>query len=123
MKIAIPTRNGFVDDHFGHADQYTIYSISADRTVIGSELLNATEGCGCKSGIAGDLARKGVSILLAGNIGGGAIHHLGAAGIEVVRGCSGEAGAVLAAFLQGTIIDSEQTCHQHEGCDHHGHSA
>ena len=27
MKIAIPTREGRVDDHFGHCDHYTIFAI------------------------------------------------------------------------------------------------
>ena len=27
MKIAVPTRDGHVDDHFGHCDHYTIYTI------------------------------------------------------------------------------------------------
>ena len=27
MKVAVPTRDGRVDDHFGHCDHYTIYTI------------------------------------------------------------------------------------------------
>ena len=28
MKVAIPTRNNVVDDHFGHCEYYTIFTIS-----------------------------------------------------------------------------------------------
>ena len=27
MKIAVPTRGGAVDNHFGHCDHYTIFTI------------------------------------------------------------------------------------------------
>jgi len=29
-KIALPTRNGAVDDHFGHCECYTIFTLDAD---------------------------------------------------------------------------------------------
>ena len=30
-KIALPTRNGAVDDHFGHCECYTIFTLDATR--------------------------------------------------------------------------------------------
>lgn len=77
-----------------------------------------SDGCGCHSGIARTLAEQGVSVMLAGNIGAGAISHLNEFGIEVVRGCYGEAEKVVTEFLQGTIKDNGQTCTEHDGCDH-----
>ena len=91
MKIAIPTRDGRIDDHFGHCDHYTIYTIE-NKTVISREELPSPQGCGCKSGIAADLQRLGVTVMLAGNMGEGAKNKLEAHGIAVVRGCSGEIG-------------------------------
>jgi len=82
-------------------------------------LIKAEEGCGCKSGIADLLAREGVTIMLAGNIGAGAIHHLYTEGIEVVRGCAGPAEEVVLSYLNGKIQDGGQTCTQHAGCDEH----
>lgn len=87
-----------------------------DRTVIRTE-----EGCGCKSGIGAFLASEGVTLMLAGNIGGGAIHHLYTEGIEVIRGCSGPAENVVINYLNGTVTDDGQTCEQHAGCDSHNH--
>ncbi len=117
MKIAVPVHNGFVNDHFGHAENYSVFSVSPDNRIIHTEIIQSNPGCGCKSGIAEVLANHGVTIMLAGNIGGGAIQHLYTSGIEVVRGCTGPAEAVVEAYLQGTIINNNQTCHQHEGCD------
>ena len=31
MKIAVPTRDERVDDHFGHCDHYTIFTIENDK--------------------------------------------------------------------------------------------
>jgi predicted Fe-Mo cluster-binding NifX family protein len=117
MKIAVPVHNGFVNDHFGHSDTYAVFSVSQENKIIHTENIKTNEGCGCRSGIAEVLAAKGVTIMLAGNIGGGAIQHLFNNGIEVVRGCSGLAGDVVIEYLQGNITDNNQTCHQHEGCD------
>ena len=30
-KVAVPTRDGVVDDHFGHCAYYTIFTILANR--------------------------------------------------------------------------------------------
>ena len=49
MKVAVPTREGHVDDHFGHCAYYTIFEIM-DGKVVGSSKLASPEGCGCKSG-------------------------------------------------------------------------
>lgn len=134
MKIAVPVQDSFVNEHFGHSDIYNVYTVSEEKKILSSEQVTAFEGCGCRSGIADVLAKKGVTIMLAGNIGAGAIHHLNVSGIEVVRGCAGKASDVVLAFLDGRIEDNNQTCHQHENCDdkhgqgnghghqhHHGH--
>lgn len=65
MKIAIPTRDCRIDDHFGHCDHYTIYTIE-NKTIAVREELPSPQGCGCKSGIAADLQRLGVTAMLAG---------------------------------------------------------
>ena len=117
MKIAIPVQHGLVDEHFGHAESYAVYYISKNNEILQTEVVEATQGCGCRSGIAEVLADKGVTLMLAGNIGAGAIQHLYNSGIEVVRGCSGPVESVLQAFLKGEVQDNNMTCHQHEGCD------
>jgi predicted Fe-Mo cluster-binding NifX family protein len=118
MKIALPVHNGFVNEHFGHSENFTVYTISPEKNI---ESVNpvVSDGCGCRSGIAQILAEQGVTIMLAGNIGAGAINHLNESGIEVVRGCYGQAEKVVSEYLKGTITDNEQTCTNHEGCHDH----
>jgi predicted Fe-Mo cluster-binding NifX family protein len=118
MKIAVPTQNGQVNDHFGHSENYSVYTISPENTIVGHEVVTSGQGCGCKSGIAATLFHKGVTLMLAGNIGGGAIHHLNNYGITVVRGCYGPAEDVVKTYLMGGIQDSGEICNHHEGCHH-----
>ena len=119
MKIAVPvTNNNQIDDHFGHCESYNIYNIIGNGVINGVENVPSPQGCGCKSNIAGVLAAKGVSIMLAGGIGGGAINVLNYSGIEVIRGCSGDAAEVVKLFVAGHIVDSGNSCAAHE--NHHG---
>ena len=121
MKIAVPTREGRVDNHFGHCDHYTIFTIEG-KQVISREVLASPQGCGCKSGIAADLEKMGVEVMLAGNMGEGALNKLSAHNIRVIRGCRGDIEAVVSGFLAGFILDSGVGCSAHaEGheCAHH----
>lgn len=117
MKIAIPTRSNRVDDHFGHCEYYTLYTISEENTVENSETYTAPAGCGCKSNIARILKKKGVTTMLAGNMGTGAVQKISSAGIDVYRGCSGNIDQVVDSYLKGEISDSGETCQHH----YHGH--
>jgi predicted Fe-Mo cluster-binding NifX family protein len=116
MKVAVPTRGNEVDSHFGHCEVYTIFSLDENRQVSQKETLPSPQGCGCKSNIAGVLQQKGVSIMLAGNMGMGAYNVLNNHGIRVYRGCSGDINRVVDDFLNGKIIDSNESCSNH---DHH----
>lgn len=118
MKIALPTRDGQIDDHFGHCDHYTIITLNDDKKVVFSERMDSPQGCGCKSDIAPILAEKGIKVMLAGNMGQGALNILKGAGIEVVRGCSGPIEDVLNKWLAGELKDNLITCDHHD-CDNH----
>lgn len=121
-KIAIPTRDGRIDDHFGHCDHYTIYSIE-NNEVVAEENMASPEGCGCKSGVAAELQQMGVEIMLAGNMGEGAKNKLEGCNIQVIRGCHGEIREVLDAYLAGKISDSGIGCsahNDHHSCHEHG---
>jgi len=57
-----------------------------------------------------------VEVMLAGNMGEGAVNNMNIYNIAVVRGCSGDTKEVALDWLNGKIIDNEKTCHEH----HHG---
>ena len=112
MKIAVPTRDGRVDDHFGHCAYYSIFDV-IDGKVTGVSKMASPEGCGCKSGIAPVLRQMGVAVMLAGNMGEGAKNVLQKNNIAVIRGCKGDIETLVQSYLLGFILDSG------EGCDHH----
>lgn len=116
MKLAVPTNGGNVDGHFGHCQNYTIYTIDENKNIISTEILESPEGCGCKSNIAPILSSMGVTLMLAGNIGEGAINVLQYSGIKVIRGCSGDSKKVVIDYLNDNLKDSGETCHSHENC-------
>ncbi|NLL51899.1 MAG: dinitrogenase iron-molybdenum cofactor biosynthesis protein [Peptococcaceae bacterium] len=120
MKIALPSRENQVDSHFGHCEYFTIFTIDDNnKQILNQETIPSSEGCGCKSNIAQTLADMGVSIMLAGNMGQGAVNVLNKVGIQVVRGCSGNVKEVTLQYLQGTLVDSGDSCEAHEhGCHH-----
>lgn len=123
LKIAIPTRSGVVDEHFGHCESFTIYSLDDNKAVTGQESFTPPPACGCKSNLIPTLVDMGVSMLIAGNMGEGAVVRLGQAGIKVIRGASGPVDAVVQAWLDGTLTDKQLLCMEHgvgHVC-HHGH--
>jgi predicted Fe-Mo cluster-binding NifX family protein len=117
-KIAIPTKNDRIDSHFGHAEQFSIYT--ADENGIShTEIVDSSEGCGCRSNIIGILKEKGVQVMLAGSMGEGAYYRLVNEGIEVIRGCHGKAGDLVQAYATGHLADDGSTCKSHAHHHHH----
>lgn len=114
MKIAAPSRDGQIDEHFGHCKEYLVFSVNG-KTIAPEATIASPEGCGCKSGIAADLAAAGVTHMVAGNMGAGALRVLGSHGITVVRGASGDAKAAVQAFVEGKLSDSGLGCSGHSG--------
>ena len=117
MKIAVPTRDGHIDDHFRHCAYYTIFEV-AEGKIISRSRLDSPEGCGCKSGIAADMEQMGIEVMLAGNMGEGAKNKLESHNIKVIRGCRGDIEMVVRAYILGLIKDSGEGCSHHE-CHSH----
>jgi predicted DNA-binding protein (UPF0251 family)/predicted Fe-Mo cluster-binding NifX family protein len=120
MKVAVPARDGLVDAHFGHCEHFMVYSLDKEKKIVAEEKIESPEGCGCKSNIAGILARTGVTHMVAGNMGEGAVHVLQSHGIEVVRGASGNAREAAQRFAVGTLADSREPCAGHGSGHAHG---
>ena len=119
MKIALPSKAGQVDGHFGHCECFIIFSVDKNNKIISEDKLTPPAGCGCKSNIIPTLAEMEVKVILAGNMGDGAVNKLVANGIEVIRGCSGNTRKVAESWLAGQVDDSGAGCTSHE--DSHKH--
>lgn len=121
-RIAIPVNeNNHIEDHFGHCEFYEIYSVVDDNLIVDVQKIASESGCGCKSNIANVLAENGVTLMLAGGIGQGAVNTLNLCNIDVIKGCSGETSEIIKEYLKGNIVDSGNTCGHHHQHHHQGH--
>ena len=115
MKIAVTYENGQIFQHFGHTEQFKIYT-AEDGKIISSEVVD-TNGSG-HGALAGLLSALGVDALICGGIGGGAQMALAEAGIKLYGGVSGFCDAAVEALLGGTLgFNPNVKCDHH---DHHG---
>ncbi len=118
MKIALPSRQDQIDGHFGHCEYFSIFTVDTEKKeILSQETLESPAGCGCKSNIAATLSEMGVTLMLAGNMGEGAVNVLSGSGIKVLRGCAGPVKETVLKWLDGSLVDSGDSCHEHE----HGH--
>lgn len=121
MKIAVTYENGEVFQHFGHTEQFKVYT-AEDGKILSSEIVD-TNGSG-HGALAGFLKNLGVEVLICGGIGGGARNALAEAGIRLFPGACGNADAQAEAFLTGSLNYNPDTMcnhHHHEGEGCHGH--
>ncbi len=113
MKIAVTYENGQVFQHFGHTEQFKIYTVESGA-VTAQEIVD-TNGSG-HGALAGFLTGHGVDTLICGGIGGGAQNALAEAGIRLYGGVNGGADEAVQALLSGKL-DFDPNVH----CDHHEH--
>ena len=113
MKIAVTYENGQIFQHFGHTEQFKIYT-AENGIIIDSEVIH-TNNSG-HGALAGLLSSLGVDALICGGIGGGAQMALAKAGIKLYGGVSGDCDAAVEALLDGTLGFNPQV-----KCDHHDH--
>ena len=116
MKIAVTYENGQIFQHFGHTEQFKIYTVEEGK-VVASELAD-TNGSG-HGALAGFLQDYGVDVLICGGIGGGAQMALAEAKIKLFGGVSGSADAAVDALLQEKLEFNPNVSCNHHGEEHH----
>lgn len=113
MKIAVTYENGNIFQHFGHTEQFKLYTIE-NHQIVDATLFD-TNGTG-HGALAGLLSTEHIDILICGGIGGGAQMALKEAGIQVYGGVSGNTDAAVTDFLNKQL-NYDPDVH----CDHHDH--
>lgn len=113
MKIAVTYDNGMVFQHFGHTEQFKVYTVE-DNQITDTEIVSS--GGNGHGALAGLLSGQQIDVLICGGIGGGAQNALASCGIRLYGGVSGEADQAVDAFLAGKL---DYDPHVH--CDHHSH--
>jgi Mrp family chromosome partitioning ATPase/predicted Fe-Mo cluster-binding NifX family protein len=118
-KIAVTTdQMNNVFQHFGRSETFTIYEITEGKLSNKSIVKAGGEG---HSELVVQLKDLKVDVLICGGIGMGAMEGLMGAGVLVVPGAQGDVDVVVASYLDGSLVASENpTCdHHHEHEDHH----
>ena len=130
MKIAVTHENGQIFQHFGHTEQFKIYTVENGK-ITGSTVVDTN---GQRHGaLASVLMSLDADILICGGIGGGAQMALADAGIKLFGGVSGNCDEAVKAFIEGTLgynpnVKGSHHDHEHgngvhkcgdHGCDSH----
>lgn len=125
MKIAIPTEEGKVAQHFGRSPQFTLVEILKDK-VINTEVLNNP---GHSPGAIPEfLKEKGVHTIIASGMGARAMEIFENSGIAYILGAEGSVDKVIEDFISGKLESKTSTCSEgsgkgtgieKDGCGHH----
>jgi len=110
-RIAVTYEDGKVFQHFGHAENFKVYTVS-DGEVKSTQML-AVEGRGHEA-VAAILVQNAVDVVICGGLGDGANEALENAGIVAFSGAEGDVDDAVAAFLAGELMS------EGVNCDHHG---
>lgn len=120
QKNGIPTADGKLFPHFGKAPHVTVFDVE-DEKILNKEVLAAPEHA--HGAMPKFLQGLGVTDVICGGLGAGAIQLLEQMAIRIHGGApADDVDAVVDAYLKGTLVLGDRTCH-HDGCggDHHHH--
>lgn len=106
--------NGDVFQHFGRTQNFKLYTVEG-KAVVDSKIVD-NGGFGHHD-LATYLKGMGVTTLILGNRGQGAVDALNAAGIAQVPGVTGNADKAVDSLLKGTLVTNPNAM-----CDHSHHS-
>lgn len=119
MKIAIPTAEGRLFPHFGKAPQVAVYDIE-QNAVAKKEILTSPEHA--HGAMPRFLQGLGVTDVICGGLGAGAVNMLNEMGIGIHGGAPAEdVDKVVDKYLSGTLVCGDSTCH-HDACNGHHHN-
>ena len=117
MKLAIPYENGQVFQHFGKTEAFKIYDIVDGK--VGPSMVMSTNGQG-HGALAGLLRGLGISAVICGGIGPGAIEALQSLDITPIPGITGDVDQAAQDFVDGKLVpNTEALCNHHHHDDGH----
>ena len=111
MRIAIPITGNCLEQHFGHCEKFALFDVYP----VSKEIAATTEAPAPEHqpGLLPPwLKERGVTHVIAGNMGARARSLLQEVSVEVLTGAPAESAEVLVRrFLDGTLVTCENTCH------------
>ena len=107
MKIAIVMFGGRVAEHFGKCEEILIAEVEAGKVKSREVVPAPPHDCAALPNL---FVQKGVTSVIAGGMGAGAINNLERAGVRVYAGVQGSPEDVLESFLAGTLASGAAVC-------------
>jgi ATP-binding protein involved in chromosome partitioning len=110
MRFAIPITGGMVSQHFGHCEQFALLDTDdGSNEIVKKQLVDSPEH---QPGLLPPwLAQQGVSVVIAGGMGGQAQMLFSQNNIKTVTGVDGnDLEKIVKDYLQGTLIAGDNTC-------------
>ncbi len=114
MKIAVASEGRTVSDHFGYCERFNIFEIKNNKIVSSESVLSPGHKPGVLPNFLHDI---GVSLIISGGMGVGALEIFNELNIEVITGVSGNVEEIVKKYLAGEIQISDEACREHS---HHG---
>lgn len=120
MKIAVAAEGNMVTGHFGHCLNFEVFDVEDGSIVRESRVPNPGHRPGFLPNFLADL---GVTTIISGGMGAGAVEIFESRGIQVVTGARGEARQAASDCLSGSLKSTGSICHEHshaDSCGEHG---
>lgn len=110
MKIAVASEKEMVSKHFGHCTNFNIFTVE-DETITEEE--NVTSP-GHGENLPKFLADRGVTVVISGGMGQGAVDSCKRNHLETITGAEGKARDAAQAYARGELKSSDAVCGQHQ---------
>lgn len=111
MKIAVASEKEIVTSHFGHCENFNIFTV--ENGVITEKVSEPNPGH--KPGfLPRFLSEKGVNVIISGGMGGAAVQIFNENNIEVVIGTQGTAQDAVEKYNKGELESTGSICHEHD---------
>lgn len=106
-KVAIATEDGNTAQHFGHCEGFTLFDLDEEKVIGKSFVENPGHKPGFLPNYLNDL---GVTTVIAGGMGGGAINIFEEKNIEVITGAEGSVDSVIQKYTEGKLESAQSVC-------------
>jgi len=109
MKIALPVADGQLCLHFGHCQAFAVVEVDENNNIVGTEMLTPPPH---QPGVLPPwVADQGVSLVIAGGMGGRAINLFNEVGVDVIVGAPAAPPEKLVSdYLAGNLQTGSNAC-------------
>jgi len=117
MKIAAACEGSNITGHFGHCENFMVFTTDGKTVTDAVSIPNPGHRPGF---LPNYLHGIGVNVIISGGMGGGAVDIFNELNIEVITGATCDARTAAENYLSGLLKSSGSVCHEHQHKDECG---